>query len=45
VPKWEVVVKVVDNFNCWFVKWEVVVTVVDNFEWCCVKMGSGQNGG
>jgi hypothetical protein len=39
VSKWEVVVKVVDNFNCWFVK------VVKKSEWWCVKMGSGgQNG-
>jgi hypothetical protein len=47
VLKWEVAVKVVDNFNCWFVK------VAKKFKWWCVKwevvvsqMGSGsQNGG
>ena len=35
VSKGEVTVKVVDNFNCLFVK------VAKKFEWWCVKMGSG----
>jgi hypothetical protein len=56
VSKWEVVVKVMDNFNCRFVKvgrdlsggvsgWEVVVKMADNFKWWCVKMGSGSQSG
>jgi hypothetical protein len=35
VSKGEVAVKVVDNFNCLFVK------VANKFGWWCVKMGSG----
>jgi hypothetical protein len=31
-----VVVKVVDIFDCWFVKWEVVVKVAYNFNCCFV---------
>ena len=54
--RWEVAVKVVDNFNCWFVrvakkfkwwcvKWEVGLKVVDNVNCWFVKMGSGSQNG
>jgi hypothetical protein len=45
VSKWEVVVKMANNFKWWCVKWEVAVKVVDNVNRRFVKMGSGSQNG
>jgi hypothetical protein len=45
LSKWEVAVKMADNFKWWWVKWEVAVKVVDNFNCQFVKMGSGSQSG